>query len=116
MYTGSISCQTLFLLLLVYVKEEFFPCIFFCVYMDDLSKKLNNVNAGCIIGAALINHLMYADDLVLFAPSSLGLSMLLSACSDYGLEHDIKYNSTKSNVMIFCCKTFRYIYTKLCVK
>ena len=23
-------------------------CIFFCVYMDDLSKKLNNVNAGCM--------------------------------------------------------------------
>ena len=41
---------------------------FLCVYMDDLSKKLNNVNAGCIIGAALINNLMYADDLVLLAP------------------------------------------------
>ena len=49
----------------------------FCVYMDDLSKKLNNVNAGCIIGAALINLLMYADDLVLLTPSSMGLSMLL---------------------------------------
>ena len=65
--------------------------------MDDLSKNLN-VNAGCIIGAALINHLMYADDLVL-----LDL-VLLSVSSDYGLEHDIKYNSTKSNVMIYCCK------------
>ena len=60
--------------------------------------------------AALINHLMYADNLVLLAPSSLGLSMLLSVCSDYGLEHDIKYNSTKSNVMIFCCKKFKDIY------
>ena len=83
--------------------------------MDDLSKKLNNVNAGCIIGAALINHLMYADDLVLLAPSSTGLSILLSVCS----EHDIKYNSTKSNVMMFCCKKFKDIcnkYAKLCVK
>ena len=40
------------------------PCVC-CVYMDDLSNKLNNVNAGCIIGSSLINHLMYADDLVL---------------------------------------------------
>ena len=86
----------------------------FWVYMDDLSKKLNNVNAECIIGAALIDHLMYADDLVLLAPSSMGLSMLLSACSDDGLEYDIKYNSTKSNVMIFCCKKLKY--AKLCVK
>ena len=34
----------------------------FCVYMDDLSKKLNNVDAGCFMGTALINNLMYADD------------------------------------------------------
>ena len=46
-------------------------------------------------------HLMYADDLVLMALSSMDLSMLLSVCSEYGIEHDIKYNSTKSNVMIF---------------
>ena len=34
-------------------------------YMDDLGKTINNINARCIIGAALINHLMYADNLVL---------------------------------------------------
>ena len=47
---------------------------------------LNNVNAGCIIGSSLINHLMYADDLVLMAPSSMGLSILLSVCSEYGIQ------------------------------
>ena len=45
------------------------------------------------MGTALINNLMYADDLVILAPSHVGLSMLLSVCSDYGLEHDIKFNS-----------------------
>ena len=74
--------------------------------MDDLSNKLNNVNAGCIIFSSLINNLMYADDLMLMAPSSMGLSMLLSVCSEYGIEHDIKYNSTKSNVMLFSCQNF----------
>ena len=28
-----------------------FPYLF-CVYMDDISNKLNNVNAGCIIGSS----------------------------------------------------------------
>ena len=37
----------------------------FCVYMDDLSIKLNDIKVGCTIGTTLINHLMYADDLVL---------------------------------------------------
>ena len=73
----------------------------FCVYMDDLSIKLNDIKVGCMIGTTLINHLMYADDLVLLSPSAMGLSLLLSVCSVYGIEHDIKYNSAKSNVMIF---------------
>ena len=84
----------------------------FCVYMDDLSKKLNNVNAGCFMGrpTALMNNIMYADDLVILAPSHVGLCMLLSVCSDYGLEHYIKFNSAKSNIMIFCCKKFKDIH------
>ncbi len=42
---------------------------------DELSTMLNNVNPGCFVGASLVNHLMYADDLVLLAPSAAGLSM-----------------------------------------
>ena len=72
-------------------------------YADELSRMLNNVNADCFVGASLVNHLMYADDLVVLAPSAAGLSLLLSACSYYGIEFDVKFNSAKSNVMVFCC-------------
>ena len=81
----------------------------FCVYMDDLSNKQNDIKVGCTIGATLINHLMYADDLVLPSPSAKGLSLLLSVCSAYGIEHDIKYNSATSNVMVFCCNKMKDI-------
>ena len=77
--------------------------------MDDLSIKLNDIKVGCTIGTTLINHLMYADDLVLLSPSAMGLSLLLSVCSAYGIEHDIKYNSAKSNVMIFRCNKMKDI-------
>ena len=53
-----------------YGKEEFSPLT--CSVLDDLSKKLNNVNAGCFMGTELINNLMYADDLVILAPSQGG--------------------------------------------
>ena len=97
------------------VRQGRIPSLYLvCVYMDDLSNKLNYANAGCITGSSLINHLMYADDLVLMAPSSVGSSMLLYVCSEYGIEHDIKYNSAKSNIMIFCCKRFND--SELCVK
>ena len=81
----------------------------FCVDADELSRMLNNVNASCFVGASLINHLMYADDLVLLAPSAAGLSLLLSACSYYGIEFDVKNPSAKTNVMLFCCNLLKYI-------
>ncbi len=52
-----------------------------------------------MIGNILVNHIMYADDLVVLSPSSAGLQQLLTMCSDYGLEHDILYNPDKSAVM-----------------
>ncbi len=48
----------------------------FNIYMDDLSKRLNECKTGCINGRLLLNHLMYADDLVIFSPYSGGLQML----------------------------------------
>ena len=44
----------------------------------------------------VVSNSMYADDLVLLAPSAAGLSLLLSACSYYGTEFDVKYNSAKT--------------------
>ena len=41
--------------------------------------------------------------------SAAGLSLLLSACSYYGIEFDVKFNSAKSNVMVFCCNLLKDI-------
>ncbi len=43
---------------------------------------------------------MYADDLVICCPYSSGLQHMLTMSSDYGIEFDVKFNSTKSHVMI----------------
>ena len=77
----------------------------FNVYMDDLSQSLNCCKTGCLSGEIMINHLMYADDLVLLSPSATGLRELLLACEKYSKEHAIikkLYNSKKSSVLI--CK------------
>ncbi len=42
--------------------------------MDDLSRELNACRVECITCAMLINHLMYADDLVIMCPYSRGLA------------------------------------------
>ena len=72
----------------------------FNVYVDDLSQILNRCRTGCLSGNITINHLMYADDLVLLSPSATGLKELLCACEEFSISHDVVYNSKKSSVLI----------------
>ena len=60
---------------------------------------LNKQGVGCCINSKVINHLMYADDSVLLAPSVKGLQKLINIVSDYGLEHNILFNKTKTVCM-----------------
>ena len=43
--------------------------LLFNVYMDGLSSSLSNTPTGCSIGGVMVNHIMYADDLVIISPS-----------------------------------------------
>ena len=79
----------------------------FCIYMDELSERLNRVATGCILGEVQINHLMYADDIVLASPTALGLCKLLEVCDKFGTDHDVKFNSTKSSVLVFRYKLLK---------
>ena len=45
------------------------------------------------MGNEIINHLMYADDLVIMAPSVAGLSKLLRICELFATSHDIHSSS-----------------------
>ena len=71
----------------------------FCIFMDDLSLILNNVMTGCVVDEQRINHLMYADDIVLFSPSISRLRQFLLQCELYGESHDILFNSLKCNML-----------------
>lgn len=64
----------------------------FNVYMDALSIKLNKCKTRCVIGDRLINHLMYADDLVILSLYSAGLQQSLHR---YGVQNDTKNNTKR---------------------
>ena len=81
--------------------------VLFNLYLDDLSRQLNQCRTGCIVGDRLINHLVYADDLVIISPSSVGLQQLLRICSCYSMQFDIVFNSAKSVIMIVKTKEDR---------
>ena len=45
-----------------------------------------------------MNHLMYADDICLLAPTASAMQQLLDICNDYGLANDITFNPLKTVV------------------
>ena len=44
--------------------------------------------------------------MVLLSPSAKGLNKLLVICKEYASKHDIIYNTSKTKVMLFPCKSF----------
>lgn len=73
--------------------------VLYNVFMDDLSVELSKSFSGCAINGQSINHLLYADDCVLLAPSPHGLQDLLRICQDYAVKCGISYGVKKSVCM-----------------
>ena len=75
--------------------------VLFNVYIDGLSTILQNVNVGCYMNNVCCNHLIYADDTVLLAPSVTALQQLLDICGDFINKNDLQLNASKSKYMAF---------------
>ncbi|XP_048480374.1 uncharacterized protein LOC125489231 [Plutella xylostella] len=59
------------------------------------------MHVGCRIDNTSVNNISYADDMVLLSPSVRALRKLLGACESYAAEHGLRYNATKSELMVF---------------
>ena len=68
---------------------------------------LNACRVGCCVGNVIIKHLMYADDLVILAPSIAGLSKLLMICESFGESNDIIFNQKKNASLYFISKMLK---------
>ena len=98
---GQANCWNIFMLQMVSGKVVYCHHTFLIyIYMDDLTIALKKCNTRCVICSTTINHLMYADDLVILSPSVSRLSELMQVCGLYGLNHYIKYNSKNNAVLI----------------
>ena len=77
----------------------------FAIYIDDLSQDLAMCKSGCYINEQCMNHVMYADDICLLAPSAIGLQRLLDVCFDFSIRNDIMFNPIKSVCVVFKSKS-----------
>jgi len=72
----------------------------FALYTDQLSIHLQAVNVGFRLGNLIVNHFLFADDIVIFAPSAKGLQELLDVCSNFADTHRVVFNVSKSQCLI----------------
>jgi len=64
----------------------------FAVYTDELSLCLHSANIGCRLSNMIVNHLLFADDAVVFAHSAKGLQQLLDIFSKFAVSHRVVFN------------------------
>ena len=73
----------------------------FNVYTDDLNNLITETKVGCHKVGQCVNHLSYADDLVLLSRSVKALQQLRNFCSKYAKYFDMAFNSVEIKCMVF---------------
>jgi hypothetical protein len=63
-----------------------------------------------LVVTLFINHLLYADDLCVLAPSPTALQMLLNLCSEFATSNSIVFNVIKTKCMYIVPKTLKKLY------
>ena len=67
--------------------------ILFCIYIDDLIKKLRRNRDGCWVNNEYVGIIVYADDIVLLSPTIDGLQNMIDTCSVYAESHNLKFST-----------------------
>jgi len=73
----------------------------FGIVIDDLVKLVNKANCGCRVGAYCTAIFLYADDVILLAPSVSTLQTLVNICELELVDLDMAINVKKSACMRF---------------
>ena len=75
--------------------------ILFTIYIDDLLDDLHNRGVGCFWDSIFADAMVCADDVVLWAPSSAALRIMLRCCKDFTFEHGLQFNPSKTQLIRF---------------
>jgi hypothetical protein len=75
--------------------------LLFAIYVADIMDEIKNINIGVKIGAQYVNLLMYADDIALITETRSDMAKLLQIIEKYGHKKEIKFNGSKTNLLIF---------------
>ena len=83
--------------------------ILFCIYMNKLISRLRFHGSGCQLGGVFMGIFIYADDIILLAPSRNGLQNMVKICEQFANLFSMKFST---NNVVEKSKTKCIIFTK----
>ena len=75
--------------------------ILFSIFIDDLILKVIKADVGCYLSSVCVSIFLFADDILLVAPTVTGLQLLFTTCERELEALDMRINSTKSMCIRF---------------
>ena len=75
--------------------------LFFNVYIDSILQEISNMKYGCKLGIMSANIIAYADDIVILAPSTFSLQLLIDKAHQLASYLELKFNKVKTKCMVF---------------
>ena len=81
------------------------------MYVDDVVRTVLSRDTGCYVSHRCVSIFLYADDIIIIAPSVSSLQSLINACEEALLVLDMKINVSKS-----VCIRFGSRFNKSCAQ
>jgi len=73
----------------------------FTIYVEDVIPLIEALDFGIRIGKMKIDIILYADDMLLITDTKWKLSKMLDILTIYGSDNEIKFNGSKTTLMIY---------------
>ena len=67
----------------------------FALFIDSLVDKVKSIGVGCYLSSVCVSIFLYADDILLLAPSVTALQTLMTACEEELIYLDMQINTKK---------------------
>ena len=71
----------------------------FSLFINDLAQEVKDLDAGIMIGGLCLSILLYADDIVLLAPTAEKLQSMLGVVTTWCRKWGMKINVSKTQIM-----------------
>ena len=67
--------------------------VLWAVYCDPLIQELRDLGVGAHVGGLFMGVTMYADDLLLIAPTRGGMQQMLEVCENYAIRFNVSFST-----------------------